>query len=295
VPRISDIGSWIDDRVGLLDAEDPGDRIHKVEAFLRVVAMIVAAEYWARAIPLWSDLGPIQRLSAPAATVLAGIAIVLPGARRIAFALLAALHCNTVAGEFPAAGNHAYLEVLLLVFAALLDESDARLHLRALRWIAVIIFVASGLQKLAHGYWTQGQYLAFSTWTPSFRPVLGLLMPADELARLATYRREIGDGPYLVSSFRLLLVSNAVWMAEVGIGLALLVPRVRVAAVAAGVLLLVAIELGARELFFGALFAHLIILFLPGNATARLVWPTAAALLILLASRVGVLPAFRFY
>lgn len=297
MPSLGDIGPWIDAHGGILDAEKPEARPTKIDGFERILAIVVATEYWARAIPLWTRLGPLQQLAVPVATILCGVILLAPSRRRPAFAVLAAMHAATVAGEFPAAGNHAYLEVVLLALAALLGPGagDLRLHLRALRWLVVLVLVTSGLQKLVHGYWLQGHYLAFSAWTPSFRPVLAFLMPADELARLAGYRREIGDGPYLVHSLRLIAASNAVWIGEILGGLLLLAPRLRTLAVGVTILLLAGIEIGARELFFGVLFGHMTLLFLPGDVTSRLVWPTASLMLALLASRIGVLPAMTFY
>ena len=79
-----------------------------------------------------------------------------------------------VATEFPATGNHAYLEVMLCALAAFLDPArpdEARLYVRAVRSMGVIILACSGLQKLAHGHYFHGEYLAFSLGSASFRSV----------------------------------------------------------------------------------------------------------------------------
>jgi hypothetical protein len=66
-------------------------------------------------------------------------------------------------------------------------------------------------------------------------------------------------------------------------------------AVAAAVALLLAIEVAAREVFFGIVFANAILLFAPARVH-RVALPAVAALLLMLVlSRLGIGPEVTFY
>ena len=280
----------------LADDAAPRD-VASVRAFETIFILVVATEYWLRAVPRWVQLAPAYYGHLALASALCAAALHVPW-RRVALAALAVSHAVLVWREFPATGNHAYLEVILCLLGAFLcvDEPAERVLLvRALRWIVALIFVWSGVQKLVHGFWVHGQYLAYALDSAGFRPVLGLLLAPDELARLAGYRGDVGDGPYLVSSWRLLAVSNGTWLVEVALGPLLLWPRTRVPAALAGLGLLLGIEVGAREVFFGLVFANAILTFLPPAAHRRAVIPAALILLALTLSRLGILPEATFY
>lgn len=278
---------------------DEGPHPHAVglRAFELVLVLVVATEYWLRAVPKWGQLAPAYLGHLVAASLLC-LAALRTAWRRVALGALAASHAVLVWHEFPAAGNHAYLEAIFLLLAALLAvdvEDEATTYAGAVRCLVVVVFFWSGVQKLVHGYWFDGQYLAFSLDSAGFRPVLGMLIPSDELARLATYRGEVGDGPYVVRSLPLRLVSNGTWLVELLLAPLLLWRRTRTVAALAGIVLVAAIEVGARELFFGLVFANAILLFLPGTVHRRLVIPVAALLALMALSRLGVLPAVVFH
>ena len=280
-----------------LDGDAPGTRAGKMHAFAVILALIIGTEYWARAIPKWDGLSALYVVSLWAATACC-VAALHPRTRRAAFALLAAVQAVVIWAEFPSAGNHAYLELLLCLLVAGLraDRADEQvLFLRAVRWIVCLVFFYGGLQKLVHGYWAQGMYLAFSLSFESFRDVLRVLLPADELARLAALRGEIGDGPYHVASLPFVALSHATYLAEIALAPALAWRRTRALAIGAALAFLAAIELGAREVFFGLVFANAILLFLRGDLHRRLIPVFAAVLALLLLSRVGVLPPVVFY
>ncbi|HZR81483.1 MAG TPA: hypothetical protein VFD92_10345 [Candidatus Binatia bacterium] len=282
---------------GIVDGDDAALRRARLRGFEVVLALVVATEYWLRAVPRWNDLEPHYWALLGVATV-AGAAVVLTPWRRAGFAAIAAAHAVLVWSEFPSTGNHAYLELALAVLAALLvlDRSgEQQLELRAVRWMVVVVLFYSGLQKLAQGAYLHGEYLAFSLASPSFRPLLGRLVAHDELVRLASFGGNVGDGPYRVASWPLLAASNVTWIAELALAPALCRPRTRSAAVAAAIALLVVIEVGARELFFGLVFANALLLFARRNAHAVFL-PVAVLVLAALALvRAGALPEFAFY
>ena len=145
-----------------------------LRAFELILILVVATEYWLRAIPKWGQLAPAYETHLALASVLCLVAL-RPAWRRAALGALAVSHAVLVWREFPATGNHAYLEVVLLGLAALLaadDETDARTYTGAVRWLVVVIFFWSAVQKVVHGYWFDGQYLAFSLDSAGFHPVL---------------------------------------------------------------------------------------------------------------------------
>jgi hypothetical protein len=266
-------------------------------AFERIFILILATEYWTRAAALWSGLDP----ASSAYVALAGVFCALAWnrtTRRAGFAGLAALQLLVLYRDFPQAGNHAYLELIVCSLLAVLDpslEGERQLLVRAVRWIVCVVLFWSGVQKLVHGYYFHGEQLAHSLQIESFRPVLALLLPADELARLSAYTGAVGDGPYTVASPLFVLSSNAVYIAEIGLAALLLLPGTRAAATIGALLFLAAVEFAAREVFFGLLFADALLMFRDGGVHPRLVGVFAGLLLCLILSRLGVLPAAVFY
>ncbi|MCW5889980.1 MAG: hypothetical protein KIT14_05450 [bacterium] len=283
--------------LALLDDGDAAGRALGLRAFEVILVLVVAAEYWARAIPKWGLLAPAYHGHLALASVLCLVAL-RRAWRRPALAALAASHAILVWREFPATGNHAYLEVVFFALAALCAtgtrDDDALAH-RAIRWLVCVVFFWSAAQKLAYGYWTNGAYLAFSLDSAGFRPVLAWLIDPAELARLSTYRGRPGDGPYLVADWRLLGVSNGTWVVELALAPLFLWRRTRRVAALLGLGLLLGIEVGAREMFFGLVFANAIALYLPGTWHRRAVPLVAVLLAALTLSRLGVLPEMVFH
>lgn len=283
--------------LALLDDGDAGDRAAGLRAFETILILVVAAEYWARAIPKWGQLAPAYYGHLAVASVLCLVALRVAW-RRWALAVLAVSHAVLVWREFPATGNHAYLEVVFFALAALCGtgaRDDDALEQRAVRWLVCVVFFWSAVQKLAYGYWLNGSYLAFSLDSAGFRPVLAWLIDPGELARLSTYQGRPGDGPYLVSSWRLLAVSNGTWLVELLLAPLLVWRRTRRAAAFLGLAVLSGIEVGAREVFFGLVFANAVFCYLPGAWHRRAVPVVALLLAALMLSRVGVLPEAVFH
>lgn len=281
--------------LAILDDESPRAPA-SVRAYETILLLILVAESWARAVPKWGQLAPAYLGHLAAVTMLCPLGLYVSW-RRAALGALAVLYAVLVWHEFPAAGNHAYLEIVLCALGALLyvdDQAERRLYVRVVRWIVVVIFFYSGIQKAVHGYWTRGQYLAYSLGTAGF-DVLGRLFDPDELARLSSYRGLAGDGPYLVASWPVLALSNGTLLLEVILAPLLLWRSTRTLAACAALALLACIEVGAREVFFGLVFANAIAFYLPAAIQRALVVPAALGLGVLVLSRLGVLPAITFY
>ncbi len=288
---------WFERPLAWLGEGDPGVRAAQVLAFERIFVLVIGVEYWCRGLARWNDLSPAYVATLGAATLLCLLVLLTP-LRRPALLALAASHAFTVWSEFPAAGNHAYLEVMLCALGAFLDprqEAERTLYVAAARWLGVVILFYSGLQKLVHGYYFHAEYFAFSLWIESFRSVFQWLLPPAEYQRLIAFKGEPGDGPFLVASPLVVAISNLTWIAELGLAPALLWPRTRRIAVVGTSALILGIELAARELFFGLLYVNLILLFLETKTHAKLVAPVAVLLAALVLVRVGWLPALTFY
>lgn len=281
----------------LVDGDEPVLRARRLASFEQGFVLVVGGEYWLRAIPKWGQLAAHYDVLLAVATV-ACVAVLAGRGRRVAFLALAASHVVLLWTEYPASGNHAYLELYVCLIAALLrpdDPGEARLELRALRWLAVIVLFYSGVQKLAHGYWVNGEYLAFALGSETYRALLGWLVPDGELARLARLRGEVGDGPYRIASSPLVVLSNLTWVGEIVLALGLMWRRTRRVALVLALVLLAAIELVAREVFFGLVFASLLLLFARRDRQTPARAVIAVVLVLLLLVRLGVLPEVAFY
>jgi hypothetical protein len=121
----------------------------------------------------------------------------------------------------------------------------------------------------------------------SYRPVLGLLLPGDEFGRLVAFTAQVGDGPYRVQHLPFVVVSNAVYLLEMGLAGLLAIRRTRPFAVLPALALMVAIEAGAREFFFGLVFGNALLLFTRRDTNTAAWWPVAAVLVLLVAIRLG--------
>lgn len=281
------LGDWLDGA-----PPDGGDQVRSFECAL---VSILAVEYVCRALHV-SDLPPGLWL-ATGAIVIAATLVLATAWRRPALLALAITHAMVMAYEFPASGNHAYLELLflgLLAFVNTADPEQRRLFLRAGRWIACVVLFASGLQKLTLGYYLHGQFLAYKLGTATYHTVLGSLLPTEETARLAALDGQPGAGPYLVSSPLWLAVSRAVVLAEIALPVLLVIRRTRLVALGAAILLLFSIETAAREVFFGLVMVNALLLFAPATAHRAFVPGAAVLLAALLLVRLGVLPHVVF-
>lgn len=280
-----------------LDGDEPGTRGGKLRAFGIILALVICTEYWTEYLPRWRDLG-VDEVGALAAITALAATVIHGRHTRLAFAGIAAVQLWYVWDLFPMAGNHRYLEAAFAAVLALLDDDDGPeqlLALRSLRFMVLVVLFYSGLQKLVHGYWLRGQFLAWSLWRDSFRTALEPLLSSHDLARLTSYGASAGEGPYLVSSLPVLVLSNAVWIAEIALAV-LLVPRAtRRLACVATCALIAATEIVAREMMFGIEFAAATMLFLRGGGLRRLTLPFALLLGLLMLVRFGVLPGPAFH
>ncbi len=193
--------------------------------------------------------------------------------------------------SFPHVANHSFLMFFALLGLALFwrDSGEEQgLVLAGLRWLAVIVLFWSGVQKVLHGQFFEGEFLAHRiSLDPHYSVVFGWVM-ADEVARLLALP---GSGPFAFQNPFALVLSNLTYLAEIGLGSTLLLShRLRPVAWAGAALLVMAIEVGAREFYFGVAMLQLLVLFAP-REHHRLWAPVfAAAPILLLLASLGIVP-----
>ncbi len=185
--------------------------------------------------------------------------------RRGATALVLVVLLVRYAVEFPSVANHSYLLLLLLSLYLWIDSSkteEKELFLQACRWLTVIIFFYSGVQKLWYGEYFDGRYLAYlAGMADRSTTAFEFLIPPQEMARLISYKREAGSGPFLIDSVIFKVVSNGAWISEIVLSLLLLFRRTWPLAVACAIFSMFVIEFIAREIIFGVLMVSLLFLF----------------------------------
>jgi len=236
-----------------------------------------------------SELGPALVLVACLAAVAARRLV------RPALTIAAGITFHTLWLAFPFASNHLMLETLVLVALASFDlrrSEEREVLLQGLRWGTVIVLFHTGVQKLLHATYFDGQFLGYEiAATERFAAMFQLVIPEAEFDRLRSLDTlQAGTGPYSVQSPLFLLMSNGVYVFELSAPFFLAWKRTRVLAAVAAGLFLVSIEAGAREIMFGLLFANLLMLFLPGPVNRRLIVPLALVYSLVILSLFGMLP-----
>jgi hypothetical protein len=265
----------IADRIlGLVGDDDPATLGAKVMALRRLLFLHLAAESWFR-----------FAMETPRSPWSFGIAVLyllclglgwLPRYTRSAGEVALVVVAAQVVHTFPMTANHLYLELFAVLLVALFDpsrEDEARPLLQGLRWLVVLVFFYSGLKKLYYGYYFDATFFGHMiSLDARFADFFRVLLPAEEFRRLdlLAWPSRLGEGPYRIDSPVAVLLSNAVWVLEIGTALALLVRRLRPYALILGVLTVLGIELAAREAFFGALYVNLLLLFAPRDLNRRL-------------------------
>lgn len=217
---------------------------------------------------------------------------------RAAFAFALGVSVFRATNQFPVSANHHFLELGVLALGTLFDdrrESEAELLLQSCRWLVVLVLFWAGLQKVLHGYYFGGEFLSYAiSQEARFAQIFGVILPADEMIRLQSYGRPapVGAGPFRSESWALLIVSNATYLAEIGVAIGLLVRRLRPVALCAAMALIVAIEIVAREVLFGALYLGLITLFSRRALNWRLLPMFTMVYAYLLAAGFGYVPTW---
>ncbi len=243
--------------------------------------------------PLWGArdagamLGPLMAFAVFASAALS----LMPRLRERGLLVLSALSGFHIFWAFPHVANHSFLMLFCLLGLTLFatdSVEDQALLLAGLRWLAVIVLFWSGVQKLLHGQFFEGEFLAQRiAIDPRYASFFSLVMP-EEVARL---RGLPPTGPFVLQSGIGLVISNLTYLTEIALGLILLLGRsLRPLAWAAAALLIVGIQLGAREFYFGVAMLQILVLFAPGPQHERAAPIFAAAPVLLLLASFGLIP-----
>ncbi len=196
--------------------------------------------------------------------------------------------------DFPSVANHSYLELLLLSLYLWIDSSkteEKELFLQTCRWLTVIIFFYSGVQKLWYGEYFDGRYLVYlAGMADRSRTAFEFLIPPEEMARLISYKREAGSGPFLIDSTIFKILSNSAWISEIVLSLLLLFRRTWPLALACAIFTVFVIEFIAREFIFGVLMVSMLFLFCQRDVNRRLLPVYIIFLAYLAAVRLGWVP-----
>ncbi len=294
--------------LGLAGDVDPARVRDKVGAF-RTLALLHAAVqswhwfHWATGSPA-AERGAVYVVGA-ASLYLSGCVAISFWRRGAHFAPLLALPVllYQVAWHFPHTANHFYLSLwvlaLLACFGSLSADSDEdnSLQLQTLQWSLVVVLFYSGFQKAVYGSYFQADFLAYQIGTKEiFADLFRHVLPADELTRLrAIDPTQEGAGPYRTTSLALLSISNAVYLAEIGLPLALLHRRSRTVAAWIAIAFVGSLQVGAREILFGLLMVSLLLLFPHEQVlNRRRLWPMIALYLYALLASFGAVPGSSF-
>ena len=270
--RVRAEAGW-DERLLAWTGRDEPEIAHaKARSVRRLILLTLAAESWLalRYQPYSASPG----LYGGVAIALSVLAVAGWRERfaRVAVTAGAALLLFVIASVFPENANHQYLGLLVLVLLMFAHggEGSAGDALAGLRWLVLIGIFWAGLQKLWYGYYSGAEFLSLRVAIdPSFREVLGFLVPPGEQERLATLTVAAGQGPFRAQAPLLVAVSKLTLLAEIGLPIALVWTRTRALAVPATIALFVGIQLGAREVFFGGLMIGLVLLFARRDALGR--------------------------
>lgn len=281
---------------------------------LRALRLLLLVHVGVRSFLDFSTGGPFVAQALSLAAIVVAAVGAFPGLARRMTPIATGLVFGQVLAAILRGGdtaNHVFLEGVLLGFLSLCppeDEGSAALGLQALRWTFAIFLFHTGLQKVLYGYYFDGQYLAYLAATyDNFELVFRHVIPAEELARLQAFNEvdlgrgrwqaALGAGPYRVASPVFVAFSNAVYVLEMGLGVALLVPRTRKLAALGAIALIIGIQAGARELAFGALAIAVLLSYLPRPWLPRLLpgfFLFYAYLVLADHGGLGLLPMFRY-
>ena len=263
--------SLIADRLlAIAGADAPDVAESKVRSLRRLVLLTLACESWFALgyIPYSSHL-EIYGASGALLTLCA----VLGWQDRFAWpATLAAfvVELASVVSVFPENANHQFLLLIFLGLLLLVGSSVERIRsesldvacLQATRWIVVIGLGWAGFMKLRYGYWFGAEFLSYRiAIDPGFAWVFGSFVPDTEILRLVSLETRVGSGPFRAEAPLLVAISNLTWLAEILVPVGLLWSRTRAVSMIAAVVLMVAIQLGAREVFFAGLMVGALLLF----------------------------------
>lgn len=221
----------------------------------------------------WVFDDPMRTLALPGLLIAAAIATWFPRTAGAGIGALLAAKLFLVAMTFPNTANHAYVEVVVAALALGLatpvaDPKRAAERGRQLAQIVfalvVSIYTIAGMQKLVHGCWHDGEYVAFEMLTSSggfgltLRTALGVVAGWFGASAPQSVSWPTGLAPTTIAMPDWMALGSVTiaWtflVAEIAIPLAAAWPRTRRAGLPLLVGMQIAIAATAWELEFGFL------------------------------------------
>jgi hypothetical protein len=283
---------WIIERLVSLTADD---HVAHLSSQLSAFASILLIHLASRDMVRYLEGQPSWRLWLALGFGLCFAASFFPAYRRFAYYGATAIATLKLVAVFPLNSNHSMVElvcILLIAMAYRPDGANLAVLSQSLRWLPILVFFFSGLQKMMMGTYFDGSFLAFSAASDTdFRAAFQWMLPEAEFARLQAIKP---PGPYLFELMYPVVLSNLVYIGEIVVAGLLLMKRTRLVGLIGSMVMIVGIELVAKELFFGVLFANLVLLYAPRDwSKPALPW-CCALYAVLLAVTAGLLPEFKF-
>ena len=280
--------------------DDAATRLSKIRTFELILILGLVSEPWSLAITHFATYGwNLKIMLLPAVVTVVAMLGVRHGQRRAALFGLMVIQLFRTFASFPMTANHVFLQLFLLIMIVSCDfekEEEQSLFLGSARWLFIIVFFYSGVQKLVHGYYFQGEFFAYHLARESFAFGLAPFMSSEELQRFTVeFTGAVGDGPYRFESLPIRVLSNAAYLVEIAIPAFLFMRRTRSLAVLATAVFLLVTELMAREFHFGLIFANGLLLFPPSDFNRKLLVPFAVVYVWMMLVSVNVVPEVTFY
>ena len=283
---------WLVERLVVLTGGAPAEHLpSQLSAFASILLFHLASRDMVR----YLEGQPSWRLWLALGFGLCFAASFFPAYRRAAYYGGAVMMTLKFLSVFPWNSNHSMVELVCILFFAMAyrpDGANLTALSASLRWLPVLVFFYSGLQKMVMGTYFDGSFLAYSVASDQdFQAAFQWILPSGEFARLMAIEP---PGPYRFESAFPVVLSNLVYIGEIVVAGLLLVKRTRLLGLVGGMVMIVGIELAARELFFGILFANLVLLHAPKDWTKPTLLGWCAVYAALLAVKAGLLPEFHF-
>lgn len=221
-------------------------------------------------------------------------------AHRPALCIGACLQLYRIIEAFPSTANHTYLQGFLLIIGAVLalvpERAAEEQLLASYRFVAAIVLIGAGLQKVLYGAYFDGRMLAvLASKHERFSAMLAPLLAPHEMARLRRLDIHVaGSGPFSSGSLLFLIASNLACVAEIGLGALLLSRKYAAAGALLTIMFFIVIELAAREIVFGLVMISLTSLFLSPKKALVVLRITCAAAILFSLIALGVVPGAKY-
>lgn len=193
---------------------------------------------------------------------------------------------------FPGHPNHFFLEWLALLLIAICcplhcaSKEQLQALCQTLKWIVLLTFFLAALQKVLHGTYYRGVFIAHELANAGrFDGIISMIVSSAEFAH---YKSIVSPGPFVLRSIPALILSNLIWLTQIFIP-GLLLTKWRAYGLVCTILLLLIIELIAREFMFGLFALLMLLLFIPGNGLRYARAPFLLCYIALIAARFGYL------